>query len=83
MSTSPRGKAPCFLITYGEFETFPKGPMWASAPTASFFDNRNDPPGKSLGDLLIYLALSSQKATALAAATFKESTPWYMGIITV
>ena len=27
--------------------------------------------------------LSCQKATALAAATFKESTPWYMGIFTV
>ena len=26
---------------------------------------------------------SSQKATALAAATFRESTPWDMGIITV
>lgn len=25
----------------------------------------------------------SQKATALAAATFSESTPWYMGIFTV
>ena len=30
-----------------------------------------------------YLLLSSQKATALAAATFRESTPWYMGIFTV
>ena len=27
--------------------------------------------------------LSCQKATALAAATFRESTPWYMGIFTV
>ena len=27
--------------------------------------------------------LICQKATALAAATFKESTPWYMGIFTV
>ena len=26
---------------------------------------------------------NSQKATALAAATFKESTWWYMGIFTV
>ena len=30
-----------------------------------------------------HLARSSQKATALAAATFRESTPWYMGIFTV
>lgn len=30
-----------------------------------------------------YLARSSQNATALAAATFRESTPWYMGIFTV
>ena len=27
--------------------------------------------------------VSSQNATALAAATFSESTPWYMGIITL
>jgi len=27
--------------------------------------------------------LSSQKATEAAAATFSESTPWHMGIITV
>ena len=33
--------------------------------------------------VLTYLLLSSQKATALAAATFRESTPWYMGIFTV
>ena len=34
--------------------------------------------------LKIYcLSLSSQNATALAAATFRESTPWNMGIITV
>ena len=32
---------------------------------------------------LPYLALNSQKATALAAATFRESTLWYMGIFTV
>ena len=30
-----------------------------------------------------HLALSSQKATALAAATFRESTPWLMGMRTV
>ena len=30
-----------------------------------------------------YGTTSSQKATALAAATFKESTWWYMGIFTV
>ena len=29
-----------------------------------------------------YLFRSSQKATAEAAATFRESTPWYMGIFT-
>ncbi len=27
--------------------------------------------------------VSSQNATALAAATFSESTPWYMGIMTL
>lgn len=31
----------------------------------------------------IYRARSSQKATALAAATFRESTPWDMGMRTV
>ena len=31
----------------------------------------------------IYRMRSSQKATAAAAATFKESTPWDMGIFTV
>lgn len=30
-----------------------------------------------------YLYRSCQKATALAAATFSESTPWYMGMRTV
>lgn len=30
-----------------------------------------------------YRVRSSQKATALAAATFRESTPWDMGIFTV
>lgn len=30
-----------------------------------------------------HLARSSQKATALAAATFRESTPWAMGMRTV
>ena len=30
-----------------------------------------------------YLHRSCQKATALAAATFSESTPWYMGMRTV
>ena len=33
--------------------------------------------------VLCYLALSCQNATALAAATLRESTPWDMGIITV
>ena len=33
--------------------------------------------------LFSYFPLSSQKATALAAATFREATPWYMGIFTV
>jgi len=31
----------------------------------------------------IYLFRSSQNATALAAATFRESTLWLMGIFTV
>ncbi len=31
----------------------------------------------------LYFLLNSQNATALAAATFRESTPWYMGIFTV
>ena len=30
-----------------------------------------------------YRGRSSQKATALAAATLSESTPWAMGIFTV
>ena len=30
-----------------------------------------------------YLCPSSQNATALAAATFNESTPWDIGIFTV
>ena len=34
-------------------------------------------------DFCFYLARSSQKATALAAATFSESTPCHMGIFTV
>lgn len=36
--------------------------------------------------LLFYIEVSPascQKATALAAATFRESTPWDMGILTV
>ena len=37
----------------------------------------------SAGCFRSYLLLSSQNATALAAATFRESTPWYMGIFTV
>jgi len=32
---------------------------------------------------LIYLLPNCQKATALAAATFSESTPWDMGMRTV
>lgn len=36
-----------------------------------------------LGRLNYFLEPSCQKATALAAATFKESTPWDMGIRTV
>ena len=32
---------------------------------------------------IFYLFPNCQKATALAAATFKESTPWDMGIFTV
>ena len=32
---------------------------------------------------IAYLERSSQKATAEAAATFRELTPWYMGIFTV
>ena len=40
--------------------------------------------GSRIGELAIcYLALSSQKATALAAATLRLSTPWAMGIRTV
>ena len=46
------------------------------APNA-FFSFRFSGTGKG------YLARSSQKATALAAATFRESTPWAMGILTV
>ena len=42
-------------------------------------------PNRELWTLIFgaYCARSSQKATALAAATFRESTPWYMGIFTV
>lgn len=37
-----------------------------------------------IGELAMrYFALSSQKATALAAATLRLSTPWAMGIRTV
>ena len=36
-----------------------------------------------IGTRFFYRLRSSQKATALAAATFRESTPWYMGIFTV
>ena len=32
---------------------------------------------------IFYLFPNCQKATALAAATFNESTPWDMGIFTV
>ncbi|MBP3654875.1 MAG: hypothetical protein J6J04_05580 [Oscillospiraceae bacterium] len=35
------------------------------------------------GGLWFYGFPSCQKATALAAATFRESTPWDMGIMTV
>ena len=34
-------------------------------------------------DCELYLCPSSQNATALAAATFNESTPWDIGIFTV
>ena len=34
-------------------------------------------------ELYPYLCPSSQNATALAAATFNESTPWDIGIFTV
>lgn len=43
----------------------------------------NCPPQAGFVLLAIYFLLSSQNATALAAATFRESTPWYMGIFTV
>ena len=38
---------------------------------------------KSLRRWRRYLARNSQKATALAAATLRLSTPWAMGIFTV
>ena len=41
-------------------------------------------PVSTRGDVSFpYFRLSSQNATALAAATFKESTPFAMGISTV
>ena len=39
MPTSPRSKTVLFQIDFGEIVTFYKGPMWASAPTDTFFDN--------------------------------------------
>ena len=44
--------------------------------------NRSGPIGVLTG-YVFSLGRSSQNATALAAATFKESTPWNMGILTV
>ena len=42
-------------------------------------NNRPGDPGR----FCCYFALSCQNATALAAATLRESTPWDMGIMTV
>ena len=41
-----------------------------------------NPPQRAI-DPALQLLPSWKKATALAAATFKESTPWVMGILTV
>ena len=58
-----------------------------------FFANQShtrSPESSDSGDFLIevrsrlrHLSRSSQKATAAAAATFRESIPWDMGILTV
>lgn len=47
--------------------------FYASRPTGAFFAFQG----------YYRRARSSQKATALAAATFRESTPWLMGMRTV
>ena len=50
------------------------------APTDHFFDTQT--PHQTVRGVT-YRMRSCQKATAAAAATFRESTPWDMGIFTV
>ncbi len=66
----------CRLSAAGGPGTFRRkrgdGALTPSRPADNF--HRESPSGR---------ARSCQKATALAAATFRESTPWAMGIRTV
>ena len=64
----------------GIFQTFEESLKNGSACRKDLFDKLTTVQRTVV---LLYLALSSQNATALAAATFRESTPWYMGIFTV
>ena len=45
MPTSPHSNPLQFQIYFGEIVTFYKGPMWASAPTDTFFDTLSGTPG--------------------------------------
>ena len=57
---------------------------WGLTPLG---DMGPDPFGDMGPDPFVWISYglrpSSQNATALAAATLSESTPWYIGILTV
>ena len=62
----------CFAIGVGGSETLPYGGAVHFVTQTTIYL-----------PIPTYLARNSQNATALAAATFRESTPLYMGIFTV
>jgi len=62
--------------------------MQKSAPPLSIshakaWEMDSSPTPLAQGSLSVQLFPSWKNATALAAATFRESTPWVMGIFTV
>ena len=66
-----------FHISVRKYITFPPGKISLGVAKIPFRDSLWS------GAYLIQLLPSWKKATALAAATFRESTPWVMGILTV
>ena len=68
--------------TQNQFGTKRLGNSASVLLAAPHQSRRSAEPASPRGSLY-FLARSSQNATALAAATFRESTPWYMGIFTV